>query len=170
MEYDLLDYQDGKISFWRAFYSQNFHQAFDGKDIVDDDFLLQFASSWSSGNAGKVARIFTKEAELEDSLHGISIVGKKAIKEYANSFFAKSSKAKWELVYPFAESEVKPSFKEQYPYASQGGVFSITVDDVEGNPCEIRAVVILTPDEDGKILTQKTFYEANTLLTCGWAK
>ena len=170
LEFDFLTTRDSKISFWRLFYDQNFHRAFGNKDRVDDNFLLQFASSWSSGNAGKVVRMYAQDAELEDGLFGISIIGKQAIREYANSFFAKSPKAKWELIYPFAESEVASSFKEQYPFASQGGIFSISVNDIEGNPCEIRVVVILTPNEHGKILTQKTFYESNMLLTCGWAR
>ena len=113
MEYDILEHQDSKISFWQAFYSQNFHQAIDNKDLVDDDFLSQFASSWSSGNTGEVVSIYAQDAELVDSLYGISVVGKQGVKKYANSFFAKSSKAKWELLYPFAESEIASSFTGQ---------------------------------------------------------
>jgi hypothetical protein len=44
------------------------------------------------------------------------------------------------------------------------------VKDTEGNPCEIRAVVILTPDKEGKIQSQEVFYNADSLIACGWAK
>lgn len=169
LEFDLLETQDGKISFWRLYYGQNYFDSLN-KDMVDDDFLLNFASSWSSGRSNKIGKLYAQDANLEDSLHGISVKGNQPIKEYASGFFAKSPEAKWELVYPFAEDDVEWGFKEQYPFPSQGGIFSITIIDAEGNPCEIRAVVILTPNEERAIQTQKIFYEANTLLTCGWAK
>lgn len=170
LEFDTLETQDGKISFWRAYYSQNFHQAIDNKDLVDDDFLSQFASAWSSGSADNVVNLYAQDAGLADSLYGVSVVGTQPIKEYASEFFAKKLQAKWELVYPFAESDVEPSFKEQYPFATQGGVFAITTNDAKSNPCEIRAVVLLTPNEAGTIQSQQIYYDANTLLTCGWAK
>jgi ketosteroid isomerase-like protein len=170
LEYDLLEYQDKKISFWQLFYSQAFHQAINFRDPVDDAFLLQYAATWSSRNARDVTGLYAEDAGLEDTLHGIMISGKQSIRDYVNGFFSKSSKAQWELVLPFAESEVESIYKDQYPFASQGGVFSISVRDEAGNPCEIVAVVILTPDENGNIQYQKTFYESNSLISCGWAK
>lgn len=170
LEFDTLETQNGLISFWRAYYSQNFHEAIDSKDLVDDDFLLKFASSWSSGNADEVVSIYSKDAEIEDSLYRISVVGIQPIKEYADGFFAKNPNMIWELVNPFAESEVYEAYKEEYPFASQGGVFSITTSDSQNTPCDIRAVVILTPNEQGTIQNQKIYYEADTLLTCGWAE
>jgi hypothetical protein len=74
------------------------------------------------------------------------------------------------MLEPFAERYARGDYLEQYPFAAQGGVYAITVKDSEGNPCEIRAVVLMTPNEYGKIQSQKVFYNADTLLACGWAQ
>ena len=89
---------------------------------------------------------------------------------YANDVFDKSPGAIWKLLYPFAEGEGGDITQEGQPFPSEGGVFSITVKDNSGNPCEIRVVLILTPDDDGSIQTQQIYYQADTLLACGWVK
>lgn len=169
-EFDFLETSNGKISFWRLYYSQNFHQAIDHKAIVDDVFLLKFASVWSSGNQSEIGKLYTQDATLEDSLYFVVVVGTQQIKKYATGFFERGSIIKWNLVDSFAESEVESYFKEQYPFISQGGIFSIITNDAEANPCEVLAIVILTPDEAGAIQRQQIFYQAETLINCGWAK
>jgi hypothetical protein len=74
------------------------------------------------------------------------------------------------LLYPFAEDEGGDIVQEEQPLPSEGGLFSITVKDQDGNPCEIRVVMILTLDENGVIQKQQIFYQADTLLACGWVK
>lgn len=174
LEYGLLNTRSGRISYWRLFYDRRFFQAMlgivTGGEIIDDEFLSQFASSWSGGDAGELAKIYSQDAELEDSLFGISIAGQQAIADYANRFFARSPGAGWELLYPFAERDASDLYKQQYPSASQGGVFGIMVEDAGGNPCEIRAAVILTPNDEGRIQKHMTYYAADTLIACGWVR
>jgi ketosteroid isomerase-like protein len=169
IDYGLFFMKDGKISSWRQMYDPHFLGVIERGDI-DYDFLSQFVSSWSGGDINKIMKIYSNDAKLEDNLFGVSVSGKGAIRDYANSFFAKNPGASWEMLEPFAESVARSDYREQYPYPSQGGVYAITVKDSGGNPCEIRAVVILTPNEEGKIQSQKVFYNADALLACGWAK
>jgi hypothetical protein len=170
IEFDLLETREHKISFWRLFYDQNFWQAWGIKNKVEHDLLSEFAASWSGGKLRPLMRLYAADIRLEDTLFGISVTGQRALKNYAEGFFANYPEASWELLYPFAESKATSSLKEHYPYASQGGVFAISVKDSDGDPCEIRTVVILTPDEEGKIQSQQIFYEADTLLACDWAE
>jgi hypothetical protein len=152
LEYDLMNIRSGRISYWRLFYDPGFFKAMlgivTGGAIIDDDFLSQFASRWSGGDAAELVKIYSQDAELEDSLFGISIVGQQAIADYANWFFARSPGGAWELLYSFAESDASDPYKQQYPFPSQGGVFGIMGKDAGGNPCEIRAAVILTPNDE----------------------
>ncbi len=165
-EYDLLQFRDGKISFWRLFYDQTFYQDFFGRSTyIKQDLLSQFAAAWSSGSLAEVRHLYSPEIQVDDTLFGYSVTGKEALMGYVNSFLARSPGAKWELIKPFAEQQSGIE-----PLASHGGIFGITVKDAAGNPCTIETAVILTPDTDGKIIAQKIFYNAHTLIDCSWAK
>jgi len=170
IEYDWMETRENKISYWRMFYDQKFHQAIENADLVNDDFLQNYASAWSSGDPDTILKIYASDAELDDSLFGFSIAGQEAIGDYASRFLATSSEASWDILDPFSESLPSNRYKDEHPYASQGAVYAIQVEGADGNPCEIRAVVILTPNGDGLIQTQNIFYEAETLVACGWAR
>jgi hypothetical protein len=165
VEYDLLETRDNKISFWRLFYDQNF-----GFSFIDNELLSQFATIWSQGDVSEIKIFYSEDAKLEDTLFGVSADTQQKIAAYAESIFTKSPEASWELLTPFAETSAKNAYHEQYPFSSQGGVFVIRVDDANGDTCEIRSIVILTPDGQGKIQAQETFYDADTLMACGWVK
>ncbi len=170
-EFDLLETRDGQIYYWTLFYDQKFHSAFNNVlEVVDEDFLQQFADSWSAGDASVLAQMYTTDAKLEDSLFDISIGGNQPITEYAQHFLAKSPGASWEILYPFAESPATSSYVEEPPFPSQGAIFAIHVKDTKGNPCDIQAAIYLTPNDAGKITYQETFYKPDTLLACGWAE
>ena len=170
LEFDLLETRDGKISFWRAFYDQNFLEALPGGTHVEGEFLTRFANSWTAANLDELLKIYSQDVHIEDTLFGISDTGQQALAAYAKDIFEKRLGARWKLLYPFAEDEGGDAAQEGQPLSSEGGVFSITVKDDSGSPCEIRVVLILTPDDHGSIQTQQIFYQADTLLTCGWAK
>jgi hypothetical protein len=165
LEFDLLETRDNKISFWRLFYDENYNFA-----PIDYEFLYQFEQSWSQNDENALLEIYSENAKVEDTLYGVTIVGHKKIADYAKSIFALSQGASWKLIIPFTEGEAEYPYKEEYPFPSKGGVFSIGAKKPDGNACEIRIVVILTPDENGKIQAQETFYNVNTLIECGWAK
>jgi hypothetical protein len=168
-EYDLFTVRDGKISFWRLFYDQKFYNALALYYRIKPDFLSQFASAWSGGDEGELVKLYAENAVLEDRLLGVNITGTLDIRDYATNFWARSPGASWSLVTSFAEDR-SINHPDLYPHPAQGGIYDITVKDKQGTPCELRAAVILTPDENGIILAQKMFYAANTLLDCGWAE
>lgn len=171
-EYDLLETRGDKISHWTLYYDQKFHSAFDFEeiDVVDADFLAHFAAAWSSGDVAQVEALYTEDASLEDTLYNVSISGNQAIAQYAKQVFNQSPGASWEVLETFAESKAKFPYEEEYPFSAQGGVFGINVNDPQGNRCQIRAVVVLTPNDDGLIFSQSVFYNAETLVACGWAE
>jgi ketosteroid isomerase-like protein len=169
-EYDLMETLDGKISYWWLFYDNKFSGAFRGMSNVDNDLLNQFAASWSGRDQQEITNLYAPEAVLEDTLFGISITGQDAISAYARSFIASSPETSWTVLSGFVGDQASLPNREQYPYVFQGGIFSIKVEGLGGEPCEIRAAVVLTPDDDGIIQDQKIFYNVDSLLACGWAK
>ena len=168
-EYDLLTIREGKISFWRLFYDQKFFNALATYYRIKPEFLSQFATAWSGGDPSELVKLYAQNAVLEDSLFGVNITGTLAIQNYATDFINRSPGATWNLITPFAEDR-SVNHPDLYPHPAQGGIYAITVQDKQGNPCEVRTAVILTPDENGIILSQKMFYTAGSLLTCGWAE
>ena len=163
MEFDILETRDGKISFWRLFYDQHFDS-----ERIDEEFLELFASTWSQGTPDKLMEIYSQDAVLEDTLFGVTASGTDEIRAYGEKYLAAHPGTSWELVYPFAEDDYFNA--ESEVLASKGGVFTINTFDDQGNSCQIQAVLILTPDLEGKIQGQKTFYEAVSFVACGWAQ
>jgi len=170
LEFDLLETREGKISFWRAFYDQNFLEAIPNGTHIEGEFLTRFANSWTGADIAALLKIYSQDVHIEDTLLGISDTGQQALIAYAEDIFDKSPEASWKLLYPFAEDEGGDITQKGQPFSSEGGVFGITVKDNSGNPCEIRVVLILTPDDNGNIQTQQIYYQADTLLACGWVK
>ena len=163
MEFDILETRDGKISFWRLFYDQHFDS-----ERIDEEFLDLFASTWSQGTPNKLLEIYSQDAVLEDTLFGVTASGTDEIRSYGEKYLAAHPETSWELVYPFAEDDYFNA--ESEILASKGGVFNISTGDPQGNSCQIQAVIVLTPDLEGKIQGQKTFYEADSFVACGWAQ
>jgi len=163
IEFDLLETQNNKISFWRLFYDQNF-----GFSEIDDELLSQFEIIWSQGDVNKIKAFYSEDATLEDTLFGVSVDEQSKIANYAESIFAKNPGASWELLIPFAEGRAGYPYSEKHPFASQGGVFAIHLADSDGKPCDIQTVVILTPNKEGQIQAQEAFYDAGSLIACGW--
>ena len=174
LEYDLLDIRDGKVSYWRLFYQQQFFEALSMSEKAETELLTLFADTWSSGDADAVYGLYSRSKLVEDSLFNIYLKKISGIKDYISAFLARSPGATWQLVEPFAEAEVKQALVNgkmvDMPTASEGGVFAITVADAQGNPCQIRTVAILTYDDLGKVKNQKMYYDADSLIACGWAE
>ena len=165
LEFDLLETQDNKISFWRLFYDEKFNFA-----PIDYELLSMFEKSWSQNDENVLLDIYSENAKLEDTLFDVAIVGHEEIAGYATSIFTFSQGASWNLIIPFTEGHAEYPYKDEYPYPSVGGVFGVNTKKGDGTTCEIRVVAILMPDENGKIQAQETFYDANTLIECGWVR
>jgi len=169
-EFDLLNYREDRIYYWRAFYDVKFLDVFDHSDYIDLNFLNTFAAAWSSEDPTRIAEIYSDEAVLTDSLFSVSLEGSKAIADYAAAYIAQFPGVTWDLVFPFAEDYSEYDLNEENPFHPQGGVFRITLQDPEAEFCEIQAVVLITPNDVGKIIEQSIYYDAESLVSCGLAK
>lgn len=163
MEFDLLETRDGKISFWRLFYDHHFDS-----ERINEEILKLFALTWSQGDPELILEIFSQDAVVEDTLFGVTATGPVEILSYRDSLLKAHPDTSWDLFYPFAEDDFAND--ENEILASKGGVFNISTVDTRGNSCQIQAVLILTPDPEGRIQGLKTFYEADSFVACGWAK
>jgi hypothetical protein len=156
LEFDLIEFQDGKISFWRLFYEKRWYFS-----PVDEELLNRVAEIWSEDTTPALEEIYAGNAIVEDSLLGVKAVGLDEISAYIKSIKKNYSADKWGLVVPFSESE-NPDPDLQ---PANGGVYQITTgrDD-----CSVKAVLILSANQEGKIAHQMTLYQADSLLECGW--
>lgn len=161
-EFDLIEIRDGKISFWRLFYGEKFDYA-----PIDMELLNQFAEVWSADKSMNPVEIYAEDAILMDSLFGVEAQGLEEIKSHAEGFNKTYSVTEWELLIPFSEGidsdNAPPNF-----IPSHGGVYQITSTDRRGNICQVDAIVLLTPNQEGKISQQLVFYRADSLIECGW--
>ena len=161
-EFDLVDIQGDQISYWRLFYDENF-----GFSPINTTLLENYGAAWSSGDSQEVAGLYAEDALLDDSLFGITAAGTDEIGQYAAGYFKDHPNATWELLYTFSESddETQPDL-----LPSHGGIYQVTAKPVLGKACSVQVAVILTPDGDGLIASQKTMYYADDLIQCGWVK
>jgi ketosteroid isomerase-like protein len=155
-EFDIIEARDGQISFWRLFYGEKFDFS-----PIDRELLTQVAEVWSAKNMPGLEDIYAEDAVLEDSLMGMEAVGLDDIKAYAKALKKGFSLGSWELLIPFSESENPvPDFQP-----ASGGVYQISSGR---DSCPVQAVLILSPNQEGKIAHQMTLYQADSLIACGW--
>lgn len=161
-EFDLVDIEGNQISYWRLFYDENF-----GFSPINNDLLEGFGVAWSSGDPEEVEGLYALDAVLDDSLFGITPTGRDEIGHYAAGYFKDHPYSTWELIYTFSESgdEAQPDL-----LPSHGGIYQITSKPRFGKACSVQTAVILTPDQEGLITSQKTLYSAEDLIDCGWVK
>jgi len=170
LEYDLLEVRGERISHWRLFYDEVFYGAWNDDFQIDPAFTDAYIQAWSGGQPRRIARLYTEEAILTDTLFDVTAEGRAEIGQYAAAFLARSPDAVWTLRHPFAEGDADWPYEEAYPHAAQGGIFGVSVEGPSGTPCRLRAMVILTPDDKGRIREQEVLWAADTLIACGWVE
>jgi SnoaL-like domain len=162
--YDWYQLNDGKISsmwlFWgyevyvRDFIP-NMGATFDHKPLQD------YASAWSSGDPGTVSSLYSKEVVRQDTLFRENQQGSAAVKDFSVDFFNWYPGVRMELLQSFMLAESEP--------IKMGGVYAIHVSDQAGKPCNVNAVILLELSQD-QIINEWVFYNADTLIACGWAQ
>lgn len=156
LEFDLIDFQDGRISFWRLFYEERFNFA-----PIDHELLTRIAEVLSEKNMPDLEEIYANDAVLEDSLLGVKAEGLDEIRAYFEALKKNYSLVNWDLLIPFSESE--NPLPDLQP--ANGGVYQITTGR---DSCLVTAVVILSANQEGMIAHQLTLYQADSLHECGW--
>ena len=167
VEYDWLEYNDDGIYFWRLFYDERFQEEFNHPERIDAEFLTSFTNAWSDQNKNDLIKIYNQDAQLEDTLFGVQKYGVDEIADYSLSFFAQFPDAQWRLLDLFGE---ETAGDEKYPFTYQGGIMQIELPDSASGNCTIMAAILLAPDNEGKIISQKMFYEPQSLISCGLAQ
>jgi len=112
----------------------------------------------------EIRSLYKEDCQIEYTLFGVFVIGSDEISNYTESFITQFPNAKCQLMNPFAEEKACPTFQEKYPYASQGGYLGSTISDGDGNQCEIRLLLVLTTDDEGKIIKQKNYYDGESLI------
>ena len=158
VEYDLIQTEAGRISYWRLFYTRALMEQVGGS--IDKQSVTNFGSAWSSGDPAAVAALYTDNAVREDTLFGEHIQGRAAIQAFAGNFFSWYPKAQWELIQAFGETS---------PGAVQGGAFAVHVTDAEGKACAVKILMLLEKSSSG-ISSEKDYYNADSLVACNWAR
>jgi ketosteroid isomerase-like protein len=123
-----------------------------------ENLLQDYAAAWSSGDPEAVANLYAPDVVRQDTLFGYDLQRSSAIKEFTKTFFA------W---YPGVRLELHDSLK--WSARDLGSLYSIHVSDQTGKPCDVRAIILLESSQD-KIINERLFYNADSLIACGWAQ
>lgn len=152
--------REGKISYWWMFYGHKSMER-DGIDY-DEKLLKDYAAAWSSGDAKTAAGLYTADAVRTDSLFEETQQGNAAVQQFASSFFT------W---YPGVQLTLLNTFAEGPKPIKKGGVYTMSVTDLSGAPCQIETLILLEGDQsEQKITHEWVFYQADSLIKCGWAQ
>jgi len=154
--------RNGKISdLWLFWGSEAFTKIYipEANATFTDKPLQDYALAWSSGDLQTIASLYATDVVRQDTLYKENQQGSSAVKEFAAQFFAWYPGVRLELLQPFKLDET----------GMTGGVYAIHVTDQAGMPCDVRAVILLELAEE-KITKEWIFYNANSLVACGWAQ
>lgn len=163
----LFEPKEDLIASWRLFYGYDFLN--DNRVISEtaaadmESMLISYGSAWSSMDSEVVADMYAKDAVRQDALFGEIQEGSKAIKAFTESFFTQYPEAQWTPLELFGER----GFRDK-PQAI-GSSYAIEITDPTGEACEVMAVVLLHV-LDGKIVQEDLYYNADSLIQCGWAQ
>ena len=159
-QYDRYLLRDGKISSWYLFWgTEAFINLWTPGKTFDQKPLQDYVSAWSSGDPKEVASLYDPNVIRQDALFGENQQGSSAVKEFATNFFS------W---YPGVSLELLQSFKLDGT-GMTGGVYAVHVSDQTGKPCDVRAIILLEISRY-KITKEWMFYNADSLIACGWAQ
>lgn len=165
IEVDWLQTLDDHITNWTILYGLDAleEQAIPTSQRLEQagSLLSSYPAAWSSGKTQAVAQLYSDEAVREDMVFMERQEGQKAIETFAKSFFGWYPGAQWNISLEFGEG------RGDAPIT--GGLYSIKVTDKNGQPCEVKVAVLLKTAEN--LITQETlYYEAQSLISCGWAR
>jgi len=165
MDVDWLQTRDDRISNWTILYGLDTLEelAIPTSQRLDQakSLLSSYQTAWSSGKEQAVAQLYTNDAVREDMVFMERQEGQKAIASFAKSFFGWYPGVQWNISLEFGEG------RGDAPIT--GGLYAIKVTNEAGQPCEVKVAVLLQTVEN--LITQETlYYDAQSLISCGWAR
>jgi hypothetical protein len=172
IEFDLLQIREGRIAHWTLFYKLDFQEraGWSTRRAESISLLLEdFGSAWSSGDSTQVSALYTRDAIMADALFGDMMEGRRAIKAYAENFFAWYPGVEWLLIHSFSDNNKSDTHPDIGFGNVTGGVYAIRLADTEGKLCDVLAAVLLEHTDEG-IIQERIYYNADSLISCGWAQ
>jgi hypothetical protein len=167
IEIDLLRARDSKINYWALFEDHPTieKQSLDEEGMqwiqVNRNLLDSYAEAWSSGEMDQVADLYASGAIREDVTYGQRQDGIEEIRSFARSFFKQYPAVQWDLETPFSGDISSGQVA--------GGTYTIWLEGKSSESCAIEAAVLLWRS-DQEILKESIFYDADSLIECGWAE
>lgn len=123
-----------------------------------------YASAWSSGDAAAVGELYAPDAVREDIVFGDREEGRDEIAAFASRFRQWHPDARFTVTEPYGVG--KPAVPDRPVVAAE---LAIAASDADGSPCTVKAAVFLETN-DGLIASERVYYDADSLIACGWAK
>jgi ketosteroid isomerase-like protein len=161
-EVDVFETGDGLLTSMHTVYDVRSLAHIIGRpvaDLADMQSLIQgYADAWSSGEPSSVAERYAEEASRTDALWGDSAEGRQAISDAA---------ARWFTSYPGAVWQVDTVFGDGPGEVMNGGLFTVRL--AEPDACDLGAAVVLEMNEAQKIVTERVYWELDSLIRCGMA-
>lgn len=162
----LFEPKEEMIASWRLFYGYDFLN--DNRVISETaaadmkSMLISYGLAWSSMDSEVVADGYAEDALRHDSLFDEHQNGVSEIKAFAESFFYQYPEARWTPQEIFGERACRDK-----PQAI-GSSYAIEITDPTGEACEVMVVVLLHVFE-GEVIQEDLYYDADSLIQCGWA-
>lgn len=157
---------DGTLGRWTLFYDLDAYRewhALDSRLDEAESLVRSYADAWGSGDPKQVIALYAPDARRVDSLFGVDLEGADAIEAHAERF------SSW---YPDAAltdrlifSDTRLGFEEPERI---GAVLTMHGAGADGSDCAVDMAVILSSSE-GSIVHEEVFWDADSLLACGWA-
>lgn len=166
IEIDLLRARDGRIYYWALFEDHpTIEKQYPDEEVLqflqaERNLLDNYAEAWSSGEIDQIADLYSSDATREDLTFGEQQNGNEEIRSWAGAFFKQYRGATWELETPFGG--------ELSTGQVAGGTYSIRLEGKNSESCAIEAAVLLWRSGE-EITKESIFYDADSLIECGWA-
>jgi hypothetical protein len=161
-EIDVLETEDGLLTSMHTVYDVKSLAHITGRgvaDLAEMQALIQgYADAWSSGEPSSVAELYAETASRADALWGQSAEGRQAISDAAARSFSSYPGAVWQVEIVFGDG---PS------QVMTGGIFTVRL--AEPDACELGAAVVLETNEAQKFVSERVFWELDSLVRCGLA-
>lgn len=167
IEIDLLRPQGNRIAYWGLFEDHaTIEKEYSNADVDqwlehDRELLERYAEAWSSDDPAQVAALYASDASRQDLMSGDMQSGSGEIRSWARTFFQQFPDARWQLVMPFSGN------LSGMPVT--GGTYTLRVENQDPETCTIEAAVLLG-NSGSEIVKETVFYDAASLVECGWAE
>lgn len=123
----------------------------------------EYASAWSSGDGDAVAGLYAADAVRRDLVFG-DRQGLDEIEDLASELAASYPRARFTVVRAYGVGDPAVPGRPQI-----GAELAIRVRTSDGRSCAVKAAVYLET-KAGAIARERVYYDADSLVACGWAR